>query len=211
MRTIRPPEWERLAGDLHGLVILRLSRLGFELSAVSSQVDEETAMRLSAVVREVDEVIHEVRQFALDAVNGETRYEHLDRFTLEDLVGRGAAALGFEPRVEVSGDLRTLPPALADDVEVVVAEAVHNAAVHARASRVGVSVSVDEAEVVVEVTDDGPALASYDVHGLGLGTMAARAHRYGGTFSFCRGATQGSVVSWWVPLKVTEPVAAEME
>ena len=102
---------------------------------------------------------------------------------------------------------------LADDVVAVVREGLANAARHAHASSVQVTVDVTSThpdvlpgvilpgEVVVTVTDDGVGLASVSGRRSGTGNLAARARQHGGTFEITpnpEGA--GTVIRWQAPL-----------
>ena len=94
---------------------------------------------------------------------------------------------------------------IADDVVAVVREGMVNAAKHAKASSVRAHVSVLGAgftgRIVVDVTDDGLGVPASLSRRSGLGNLAARARRHGGTFSIGRTESgTGTQVSWQVPL-----------
>jgi signal transduction histidine kinase len=85
----------------------------------------------------------------------------------------------------------------------VVAEAVHNVGTHSRGSCLEVVVAVRSDRLEATVVDDGIGPPGRPVHGLGLGSMAARARELRGTFEFGSGPSGGATVSWCVPVPAT--------
>jgi two-component system, NarL family, sensor histidine kinase DevS len=110
-------------------------------------------------------------------------------------------ALGFEPTVLFDGPVdSSTPEGLAGDVLATLREALSNVARHARASRADVTLAVDDAELVLRVTDDGVGPpASDQPRGHGLDNMAARAADRGGSFAIRPAGANGTVVEWRVP------------
>ena len=86
-------------------------------------------------------------------------------------------------RVQVSGDVDALPPAVGTALYLIAAEAVTNATRHASgATRVTVDVAASRSQVRLRVHDDGAArTASPRSAGYGLRGMAERASLLGGT------------------------------
>jgi signal transduction histidine kinase len=88
-----------------------------------------------------------------------------------------------------------------------VREALHNVVKHASATQVRLSMEEDGAgKLVLEVVDNGVGFdpeAERPGH-LGLGTMAERAQRIGGTFTVQSGAGDGTSVRITVPLGAQE-------
>jgi signal transduction histidine kinase len=90
---------------------------------------------------------------------------------------------GPRVEVEIEGDVATLPASVSSTVYSLAQESITNARRHARkATRVGVSVAVDETSVRLSVRDDGElARARPSAPGYGLIGMAERAELLGGT------------------------------
>jgi signal transduction histidine kinase len=193
------PEHERLVIDLHDLIIPGLSRLGFELAAAGTTVDGIGRDRITAAIRHVDELIGDLRGLLLNRLDRSTGQVGLEA-TLRDLVGQAGAVMGCAPRLQVEGDLDRLSPRVAHHLRAVVAEASLNAVTHSRGTHLEVRVVVGTDEVGVEVADDGDGPPAGAVHGIGLGSMAARARELGGTFGFGPGPCTGALVEWRVPL-----------
>ena len=129
------------------------------------------------------------------------------RDRVRSLVQETAAVLGFEPRVVFDGPVDTLvPEAIAADLLATIGEALTNVARHAGATRVDVSLTVEDEVVVLTVADDGvgpPAPGTPG--GQGLDNMAVRAERHGGTLQLDAGRTGGTIVTWRAPTQTTGP------
>jgi signal transduction histidine kinase len=109
--------------------------------------------------------------------------------------------LGFAPALRMEGLLDTdVPPAVTDDAVAMLTEALSNAARHARASAVEVTVAVARGTLTVTVTDDGVGLPPDGRRSSGLANLAARARRLNGTLETGAGPVRGTRLVWTVPL-----------
>ncbi len=179
-------ERARLARDLHDATVQTL--FGLSLSA-------ETAASLVGTDPEAASLhLHRIRELAQGAVAElrglvfELRPPALAEEGLVTTLGKHLDALGrshdFVTALVVSGDGH-----LDQEVEVtlfrVVQEALANAARHARARRIEVTVELGRTPVVIEVVDDGvgfdPEARSIRARRLGLTSMRERAESLGGT------------------------------
>lgn len=191
---------ERIARDLHDLVIQRLFAAGLNLQGTMRLVDNKHAAgRIASSVRELDQTILDIRTsiFALETPAGS---ESGPRWEILRVVADAAGPLGFEPAVRFDGpvdvgmSVDVLPHALA-----VVREALSNAARHAHATQVVVEVSVRESITIV-VSDNGIGLP--EAHrSSGLSNMRQRAETLGGDFEVVSGSGGGTSVRWRVPLR----------
>ena len=126
---------DRIARDLHDLVIQRLFATGMMLQGTTriDDVPEAAAERVSRAVDELDETIKEIRQtiFALhEPVEGPTSSAR-GRVLRE--TSQSAALLGFEPAVRFAGPVDSmLTPEATDHLVAALREALTNAAKHAR-------------------------------------------------------------------------------
>ena len=196
---------DRIARDLHDLVIQRLFATGMMLQGVSriEGVPDAADSRVSRAVDELDETIKEIRQtiFALhEPVEGPTSSAR-GRVLRE--TSQSAALLGFEPAVRFAGPVDSmLTPEVADQLIAALREALTNAAKHAQARRVEVIVQIQRGEVDLVVTDDGIGI---DVEGpgrrSGVANVAVRAQELGGRFRLERVSDAGGTrLTWSVPL-----------
>lgn len=197
---------ERIARDLHDTVIQRLFATGLSLQGTAPLVSEQKAVqRIEAAVEDLDTTVKHIRSaiFGLEASRTPTTGL---RARMVGLLGEAAGALGFEPTVLFDGPVdTTVPDDIGVEVVAVLREALANVARHARATRVDVELLVDkEKELVLRVRDNGVGAAGSDAGsgrtGLGLGNMAARAERFGGTFELRTDDGVGAVAELRVPL-----------
>ena len=196
---------DRIARDLHDLVIQRLFATGMMLQGTTriDDVPAAAADRVSRAVDELDETIKEIRQtiFALhEPVDGPT--SSVRGRVLREIAQSGAL-LGFEPAVRFVGPVDSMLSALeADHLVAALREALTNAAKHASARRVEVVVQIDRGDVVLVVTDDGIGVPGEGPgRRSGVANVAARAQDLGGTCRLERVSTTGGTrLTWSVPL-----------
>lgn len=196
---------DRIARDLHDLVIQRLFATGMLLQGTMkvAELEPVVAERLSSVVGELDETIREIRQtiFALHEPLEGPASGLRGRILRE--TSQSGALLGFEPAVRFVGPIDSMvPPHLADQVIAALREALTNAARHADASRVDVVAQLDHDTVVLIVTDDGVGIPPDGAHrASGMANMSARAQDLGGSCIVQRVSAEGGTrLTWRVPL-----------
>jgi len=97
-----------------------------------------------------------------------------------------------------------VPAAVAEHVVVTVREAMSNAARHAGASQVEVTVALSDASLQVVVEDDGVGTAPGAARS-GLRNLEHRAVGLGGEMSLDVGRLGGTRLSWRVPVPVPVP------
>ncbi|MFG1605174.1 GAF domain-containing sensor histidine kinase [Actinoplanes sp. NPDC049265] len=189
---------ERIARDLHDVVIQRLFATGMQLQGAAAQaVRPEAAQRINAAVDDLDATIRDIRRsiFELRAPAGTSL-----RTELRDAVEAAAGTLGFRPTIDVSGPVDSaVPDDIVAELLAVLREALSNVARHAGASTARVSVSAGDGTVTLRVEDDGVGIDPALARG-GVVNMGERAHDLGGTFEIGPGPAGGTVVMWRVPL-----------
>ncbi|MBV9793032.1 MAG: GAF domain-containing protein [Actinobacteria bacterium] len=173
---------DRIARDLHDLVIQRLYATGMALEGtVSMIVVPEVASRVRNAVDAMDETIKDIRAtiFALQA-RAEDPAARL-RSEIVDIVDEMAVMLGFAPALRLGQGLDgRVSPEAAEYLLTALREALSNAARHAQATAVEVSIEVDTAGLLtLRVTDDGTGIPA-GVHRSGLRNLAQRAGSLGG-------------------------------
>lgn len=195
---------DRIARDLHDLVIQRLFATGMHVQGTMRVLDNRELVeeRLSKVVDELDETIREIRQtiFALhEPIEGPASGPR-GRVLRE--TAQAAALLGFEPAVRFVGPVDTMVSnSTADHLIAALREALTNAAKHAQAGRVDVVVEIEDGSVVLHVIDDGVGVSPQVGRRSGLANLNARASDLGGTSSLERvNEGGGTHLRWRVPL-----------
>lgn len=192
---------QRIARDLHDLVVQELFAMGMRLSRVRSTSAPSVGAQIDSSLESLDRVVRQIRATIRALRDPDEPTGLLDRIHGE--AARSRSALGFEPglTVHVDGDIDVLvPPDIADDVVAVVREGLSNAARHARPSHVEVRVAITPMAVTVEVIDDGRGLAEGSSRRSGLDNLSERARRHGGGCTASTSPSGGTALRWQVPL-----------
>jgi signal transduction histidine kinase len=190
---------ERIARDLHDVVIQRLFATGLQLqSTVPLTVRADVAKRINAAVDDLDSTIRDIRRAIFEL---RTPMSAALRTELRDTVEGAAGPLGFRPALETSGPIDSaVPDAVRPDLLAVLQEALSNAARHAHATRVTVGVQVDAGRLTLTVEDNGVGTDPAAARG-GLINMRERAAGHGGEFEVQPNEPSGTVLRWSVPLR----------
>jgi signal transduction histidine kinase len=190
---------DRIARDLHDLVIQRVFAAGLALqSALPRVTDAEVRRRVEGVIQQLDDTVRDIRTtiFDLQTTDAQKHPDSLRRRVL-DIVSESAGD-GLQSSVRMSGAVDSLVTGeLAADVEAVVREAVSNVARHAGARHVTITLDVAD-DVVVEVVDDGRGLDERAARS-GLRNLAERARHRGGELSVEALPEGGTRLRWFVP------------
>jgi signal transduction histidine kinase len=190
---------ERIARDLHDLVVQRLYATGMSLQGAMPLIARpEASNRVSRAVDALDETIREIRTaiFALQApMNTAGRGT---REQILDILQEMTEPLGFAPSLSLAGDVDRVPVDIAEQMLVALREALSNVARHARASHVQVAVEAG-ADLVLVVADNGVGMTG-STRRSGLANLAQRAARLGGTVQLGPADGAGTELRWQVPL-----------
>ncbi len=190
-------ERDRIAHDLHHHVIQQIFAVELTLQSTIAQTPSiEVQQRLSGSIGDLQGVIQEIRTAIFDLHGAPPHVTRL-RQRLDDAV---AQFCGSErgTTVQFVGPLSVVDAALADHAEAVVREAVGNAVRHASATRLSVTVKVED-NVCIEVIDNGRGFSG-GVTGRGLSGLHHRAQQAGGAFSVAEAPGGGTVLRWSAPL-----------
>jgi signal transduction histidine kinase len=199
---------DRIARDLHDLVIQRLFATALGLQGLSRQVSKPAVgERLSGYVNDLDQTIRDIRRsiFSLQDIPDDPGPDRL-RAQLLRTVQDATEMLGFEPRLTFDGPLDSaVPDAIADDLLATLRESLSNVARHADATEVRVAVSVDQRGTAVElhVTDNGRGIDTEAPRGNGLSNVAGRAGTWGGTCTVLPAPGRGTSLRWTAPLHLS--------
>jgi signal transduction histidine kinase len=190
---------ERIARDLHDVVVQRLFAAGTQLVSSNRMVTKpQVRDRIDQVVDDLDLTIRDIRGtiFQLQSpISAELRGQ------IRALVSEAEKTLGFRPRLALNGPIDSaIPELVRPAVLAVLREALSNVARHARATAVTVTLTTDATTLVLLVTDDGVGLGGAEGSG-GLTNMRHRAAEFGGDCRIGPGDDErGTVVVWQVPL-----------
>jgi len=193
---------DRIARDLHDLVIQRLFATGMQLEGAARLLGErpdEASTRVHRAVDDLDGTIRELRSTIYGLQAPQEGPASLRALVLQ-AVDAGTEQLGFAPSLRLDGLLDTLvPPPVADHLLAALRESLSNAARHAQATSVEVLVAVRDEALVLQVTDDGIGLTA-EGRRSGLANLSARAAGLGGRLQLSSEPGKGTALSWVVPL-----------
>jgi signal transduction histidine kinase len=193
---------DRIARDLHDLVIQRLFATGMSLEGSLRHLTSPAAERIQQAVTDLDDTIKEIRStiFALQSpapLTGDGL-----RTAINHAVSTASGTLASEPVVRIEGPIDTVVPQhVGEQLLAVLRETLSNIARHAEATAVSVDITVAADQVTLEVLDDGVGLPASGRRS-GLTNLERRASDLGGTFDARAVAppARGTRVLWRVPL-----------
>ncbi|SCF49799.1 Histidine kinase-, DNA gyrase B-, and HSP90-like ATPase [Micromonospora carbonacea] len=189
---------ERIARDLHDVVIQRLFATGLQLQSGAMNARPEVAKRINAAVDDLDATIRDIRRTIFEL---RTPMSAALRTEIREAVDLAAESLGFRPSLELTGPIDSaVPEPVRPDLTAVLREALSNAVRHAEASRVAVGVRVEGGWVTVTVADDGRGCDPAAARG-GLVNLRERAERHGGEFEVRPVTPHGTELRWTAPLR----------
>ncbi|MFI7150188.1 GAF domain-containing protein [Nonomuraea sp. NPDC050022] len=192
---------DRIAKDLHDVVIQRLFAIAMTLMSTVRLVDKpEASSRMRHAIDELDETIRQIRStiFALQGSH-ETAEPSL-RAQIVELVESARGHLGFMPGLLMEGRLdNRVPEPVAEHLLAVLREALSNLVRHAKASKADVSVEVADDVLTLAVQDNGVGLPAGGRRS-GLRNLQERATGLGGSFDVISPEAGGTALRWSVPL-----------
>jgi signal transduction histidine kinase/ligand-binding sensor domain-containing protein len=200
-------ERTRVAREMHDTVIQGCSTVSVLLEASDSlQGDQHAATELTGLARrQIQNTIREARQAILDLRQTSTDEENLVdglRQITEDASREFAQNVGLV----ITGNPPSLARSCAYQLLMVTREALHNALIHAHATRVEVQLKHDVRTITIFVKDNGrglpPELASgSEIGHFGLQGMRERMMHLGGSLEIESRPSSGTVVT----VRVTDP------
>ncbi|MBN1810314.1 MAG: sensor histidine kinase [Anaerolineae bacterium] len=182
-------ERNRLARELHDSVKQNLFSVAMTASAIRTRIDamDSVPTDLKEMVQEVEttsraaqqEMTRLIADLRPESLYAQGLAETLNDFTL--LLGAREHLLIY---LDVHGNDKLLPPAVAEVLYRVTQEALHNVARHARATRVDVDLRCIPEQVSLTIEDNGVGFDPSEAQkGLGLGNMRERMTEVGGVLS----------------------------
>ncbi|QKG19175.1 sensor histidine kinase [Actinomadura verrucosospora] len=163
-------ERHRMAREIHDILAQGFTGIIAQLQAAEQSADDPDRWRrhVSASIALARESLTEARR-SVHALRPEVLRTARLSEALADVAGRWSALHGVPVEVTTTGTTRPMSPEAEFALLRTAQEALANVAKHARANRVGVTLSYMEHEVVLDVRDDG---GGFEPDGLGEGTAA---------------------------------------
>ncbi|WP_307464938.1 GAF domain-containing sensor histidine kinase [Pseudarthrobacter oxydans] len=190
---------DRIARDLHDLVIQRLFAAGLSVQSLTRFTKDELATeRIRNITNELDEAIRSLRDtiYSLKSSSGETE---LLSGRIRRVTRSSAKSMPFTPRLIITGPVDAVTPDKADNVVAVVSEGLSNAIRHSGADTISVSVGVVKGRVTVVITDNGAGFAEPEKR-RGLANLEDRARMLDGECTITSAPDAGTSLEWSVPL-----------
>ncbi|SEF35939.1 Signal transduction histidine kinase [Amycolatopsis pretoriensis] len=191
-------ERQRLAREIHDTLAQGLTGIVTQLEAADGPERERRLARVRELARdslgEARRAVQALRPEPLDAAQLPE--------ALSELARRVAETSGAAVEVETTGEIRPLLPELEVTLYRVAQEALANAEKHAKASRIGLTLSYADDLVLLDVVDDGVGFRPGDRGdgtGFGLEAMRRRVQRVAGTLTVESTPGDGTAVSAQVP------------
>lgn len=196
----RAQERRAIRSELHDGLGPALAGTGFGLAAVENLLPARPQQAAGLLLELADELhrrAREVRQLADEVQPSPLEGGSLDA-ALAALARRfDSPALQVRLRGERAG---ALPSAVQDALYLIAAEAIANAARHARAGSIEARIIRHGEQVELLVTDDGIGLPAVPRPGVGLASMRERAESLGGSLTVA-GCADGTIVRALLPAR----------
>jgi signal transduction histidine kinase len=204
-RLATAQERNRVARDIH-------DGLGHSLTVVQMQVKAARAV-LSSDPAKADDVLAKAQQLSEDALGAVRRSVHALREPratgpLPEALGalaEEASAAGVPTRLDVSGTQRPLPDDAREALYRAAQEGLTNVRKHARATHAELLLTFTDADVQLEVHDDGAGSTSQPTSGFGLLGLRERAAQLGGQLHLESAPGDGWTLRMRVPGRMEVP------
>jgi signal transduction histidine kinase len=195
-------ERERIARNLHDVVIQNLYATSLSLAVDGRNKDAETQGSFNKAIAAINEVIAEIRR---EILHVESRKASPLRLHLEDVLIPVLHPTGTE--LELLIEVSSLPEVIEAHVRAVAIEGASNAVRHGAASLLKIQISRVERNIVLTITDNGRGIPSQVRLQNGLHNMRERAESIGGTMEIHSIPNIGTTVTWSVPCRGCLPTA----
>jgi two-component system, NarL family, sensor histidine kinase DevS len=191
---------DRIARDLHDLVIQRLFATGMSLQGATALISDAGAVhRVEQAVDALDETIRDIRSAIFELQSRGQSERPGVRASILAVVEEMTGPLGFAPVLRMAGPIDTMVPGpIASQMLAALREGLANVAKHAQASRASVTVEAGT-DLVLTVQDNGVGLARTGRRS-GLANLEERASELGGTLRTLTAVGGGTTLEWRVPL-----------
>lgn len=197
-------ERERIARNLHDVVIQNLYATSLSLAIAARGKDEETQVAINTAVSSIDDVIAEIRREILHVESGKASPL---RLKLEDVLIPILHPTGAE--LDLLIDIPSLPEHIETHLRAVCIEGASNAVRHGNASVLKIRIARMKRNIVLTIEDNGSGIPSHARLQNGLHNMRERAESLGGNMEIQKNQNGGTTLLWTVPCRgcpATEPL-----
>jgi NarL family two-component system sensor histidine kinase LiaS len=187
-------ERERIARNLHDVVIQNLYATSLSLSVAGRQHSRKVQEEFNKAISSLEAVIAGIRN---EILNVESQKVSQLRVHLEDclipLIDHAQA--GFDLSIEVP----TLPSDVQAHVRAVCMEATSNAIRHGAASFIRIRLTRFSNQLILTIADNGSGISPESQLRKGLHNMRERALSLGGNMEIHTQPETGTIISWSIP------------
>lgn len=200
-------ERERIGMDLHDGIIQSIYGVGLSLEGALHSIDDDSGdakTRIQHSIEALNQAIRDLRAYILDLrprqMGNEGLMSGLKRLATEFRVNSLTEVVLTGPE----DDMMDLPPSQSLALFHICQEALANAAKHAKAKKVEISLWFTDDRALMEIHDDGKG---FDMEkqtlsiGHGLANMQTRAQTAGGDLDISSAVGEGTTILAWVPRK----------
>ncbi len=192
---------ERIARDLHDLVIQQLFATGMTLESIARRSTQSPeAEKINQAVEDLDRTIKQIRQSIYALTTPENDGVSLRRRVMHEVEGY-TALLGTTPSLTFEGPVDSM--ATDREINQIVAalrELLSNAVRHAQATSVAVALQIIDHHLALTVSDNGVGIPE-SANRSGLENLRRRAESLGGSFEVSKNLPSGTIAKWMIPLK----------
>jgi signal transduction histidine kinase len=202
--SVREEERAHIAREIHDELGQVLTGIKMEVGWLQKRLKEPALLeKTESMSKLIDSTVQTVRKIATGL-----RPEMLDDMGLVAAVGWQAKE--FQKRTGIRCRAKLPPETMKPDIDVsttmfrIFQEILTNVARHSRATRVDIDLEVSDAEVRMQVQDNGVGIADGDLHGrksLGLLGMHERALLFGGEVNITGAPGHGTRVAVVIPTR----------
>ena len=187
-------ERERIARNLHDVVIQNLYATSLSLALAGRNKDEATQQAFENAISAIDGVISEIRR---EILHVESRKASPLRLHLEDVLIPVLNPTGAE--LDLLIEVPSLPEHIEAHVRAVCIEGASNAVRHGNASVLKIRIARIKQNLVLTIQDNGSGIPSQARLQNGLHNMRERAESLGGNMEIQTVPNGGTTVTWSVP------------
>ena len=187
-------ERERIARNLHDVVIQNLYATSLSLSLASRNEVGQTQQAIVSAIASIDSVISEIRR---EILHVESRKASPLRLHLEDVLIPILNPTGTE--LDLLIEVPSLPETIEAHLRAVCIEGASNAVRHGKATVLKVRIARIKKNLVLTIEDNGCGIPSQARLQNGLHNMRERAESLGGNMEIHTVANGGTTVTWSVP------------
>lgn len=192
---------DRIAHDLHDLVIQRLFASGMALSSAAQlAVRPEIATRIREVIDDLDATIQQIRT-SIYGLQPPAQATLSPQARMLAVITEHTPQLGHTPATSFAGPVDSvLDDTTAEHALAALRELLSNVGRHAHAAHTWITIAADPESLRIHVDDDGAGIPPEVTRHSGLANLESRANKLGGTFTLVPRDGGGTSARWCVPL-----------